>query len=137
MKSTTNAVRNRLLAFCALACFGCSASADPEADLGESQAALTPQGEIDFCKTSGLHVIIGTSNNDVLTGTPAADCIVGLGGQDTINGLAGDDFLFGGDGDDVISGGDELISSWLVQGRTSSTAATTTTSSLEKMATIA
>lgn len=75
--------------------------------VGQSADALTatPADPIAFCQASGLHVIIGTSNNDVLNGTSDADCIVGLGGQDVINGNGGDDIIFGGDGDDIINGG--------------------------------
>ena len=54
---------------------------------------------------SGMHIILGTSNNDVLTGTSGADCIIGFGGQDRIDGGGGDDIIIGGDGDDILIGG--------------------------------
>ncbi len=53
----------------------------------------------------GMHVILGTANNDVITGTSGADCIIGFGGQDHIDGGGGDDIIIGGDGDDVLIGG--------------------------------
>src|SRR6476660_335365 len=74
--------------------------------IAEAQSGLTAAQEIAFCRSSGLNVIIGTSNNDVINGTAGADCIVALGGQDTINAGGGDDIVFGGDGDDIINGGD-------------------------------
>ena len=50
-------------------------------DITTVQATLTtsPADPVAFCRSSGLNVIIGTSNNDVLNGTAVADCIVGLG----------------------------------------------------------
>src|SRR5262249_31801015 len=86
------------------------ASCGDEENAGEAAAAAarwaSPADPVAFCRASGLHVIIGTPNNDVITGTAAADCIVGLGGQDRINGMGGNDIIFGGEGDDVIMGGD-------------------------------
>jgi Ca2+-binding RTX toxin-like protein len=77
---------------------------DPPSLTSSALTASVPD-PVAFCRSSGLNVIIGDSNNNVLNGTPDADCIVGLGGQDVINGNGGRDIIFGGDGDDVINGG--------------------------------
>ncbi len=93
----------------ALGVSGIAACGGEENEVVETvTSALTasPADPVAFCRASGLHVIIGTSNDDVINGTAAADCIVGLGGQDRINGLGGNDIIFGGDGDDRLDGGD-------------------------------
>ena len=60
------------------ACGG--AGNDDDTTTVQSMLTASPSNPVAFCQTSGLHVIIGTSNNDVINGTAAADCIVGLGG---------------------------------------------------------
>ena len=74
----------------------CGAGAGDD-DVTTVQATLTasPGDPVAFCRSSGLNVIIGTSNNDVINGTAGADCIVALGGQDSINGMGGNDIIFG------------------------------------------
>ncbi|HKO46211.1 MAG TPA: calcium-binding protein [Polyangiaceae bacterium] len=102
-RTALTGVRYTAIFALAAASIQCSSAGSEEAT-ETSESALT-SGDIATCNASGLHVIIGTTNNDVLTGTSAADCIVGLGGQDTINGAGGDDIVLGGDGDDTITGG--------------------------------
>ena len=103
-----NPILSRKVSHLAVASILAALGVQCSSSVGNDSVAVTksalmgsPSDPVAFCRASGLHVIIGTSNNDVLTGTSGADCIVGLGGQDTINGLGGNDIIFGGDGDDV------------------------------------
>jgi Ca2+-binding RTX toxin-like protein len=114
MKRTGNGrVAVMLVVAWGLALTGCGEAGGGDAVTVVSSALTsTPADPVAFCRASGLHVIIGTSNNDTLNGTAAADCIVGLGGQDIINGNAGNDQIAGEDGDDVLAGdaGNDTIS---------------------------
>ena len=68
-------------------------------------------------RSEGLHLCIGSDNNDHIDGSKSPDIIVGLAGDDLLRGGngndvlqagGGDDKLFGNSGDDNIQGGPGL-----------------------------
>ena len=62
-------------------------------------------------RSEGLHLCIGSDNNDHIDGSKSPDIIVGLAGDDLLRGGTGNDVLQSGGGDDKLFGnsGDDNI----------------------------
>jgi Ca2+-binding RTX toxin-like protein len=80
--------------------------------------------------------INGNNSNNTLNGTSSADTIHGLGGADTISGKGGADYLYGDSGATPSMAMPETTGSGAALARMPCGAATTTTNSTAKAATI-